>query len=134
MIGGILFTHGKIGQELLRTAEGIIGRQENVVALSNEGCSGAAMEDVLGEALSREGFRDGTVIFVDLARGSCWVAVERMRRKHRTVYVVSGVNLPMLLQFFYKRNDLELPVLVENLREAGTAGIEVGNYTLFPPR
>jgi PTS system mannose-specific IIA component len=127
MIGGILFTHGNIGQELLRTAEGIIGKQENVIALSNEGCSGAAMEDVLNEALSKEGFGDGAVIFVDLARGSCWVTVERMKQKRRNVYVISGVNLPMLLRFFYKRDNLEFPVLVEHLREGGTAGIEVGS-------
>ena len=129
MVGGILFTHGNIGQELLRTVEGIIGRQEGVVALSNEGCSGTGMEDVLADSLSKEIFRDGAVIFVDLARGSCWVAVERMRRKKKNVHVISGVNLPMLLRFFYKRDSLELPALIENLREGGTAGIEVGNLT-----
>ena len=131
MVGGILFTHGNIGRELLHTAEGIIGSQKDIVALSNEGCSGAAMEDILNEALSKEGFQDGAVIFVDLARGSCWVAVERMKRKKeiKNVYVISGVNLPMLLRFFYKRNSVELPTLVEKLREGGASGIEVGDVS-----
>lgn len=129
MIGGILFTHGHVGQELLRTAEGIIGKQENVMALSNEGCSGEAMEDVLDKALSKEIFHDGAVIFVDLARGSCWVAVERMKRKKKNVFVISGINLPMLLRFFYKRDSFQLPALIDNLRVGGIAGIEVGDFS-----
>lgn len=124
MVSGILFTHGNIGQALLHTAEGIIGKQENIEVLSNEGCSGTAMEDALNEILLKENFQDGTVVFVDLARGSCWVAVERMRKENKKVYLISGVNLPMLLRFFYKRDSLDLPALVENLCEGGTAGIE----------
>lgn len=126
MVGGILFTHGDIGRELLRTAESIIGGQENVVALSNEGCSATLMEDVLSETLSEECFRDGAVIFVDLARGSCWVAVERIKQNYKNIYLISGVNLPMLLRFFYKRDTLDLQTLVQNLRKGGIEGIQEG--------
>ena len=125
MIGGILFTHGDIGKELLRTAESIIGGQKNVVALSNEDCSATLMEHALSETLSKEDFCHGAVIFVDLARGSCWVAVERIKQKYENVHLISGVNLPMLLRFFYKRETLDLPALVQNLRDGGVAGIQI---------
>lgn len=128
MVSCILFTHGDVGRELLRTAEAIIGKQENVVALSNEGCSRAVMENVLVETLSKDRFRDGTVIFIDLARGSCWLTVQRMRQENKKMYVISGVNLPMLLRFFNKRDTHDLPELVRNLHEAGIAGIEVGDF------
>lgn len=126
MIGGILFTHGDIGKELLRTAEIIIGNQEHIVALTNDGCSATLMENALNDALSDGNFQDGVIIFVDLARGSCWVAAERLRERYENVYLISGVNLPMLLRFFYKREILDLPALVENLREGGVEGIQMG--------
>lgn len=126
MIGGILFTHGDIGKELLRTAESIIGGQENVVALSNEGCSATLMEHALSETLSKESFRDGAVIFVDLARGSCWVSVEMIIQNYENVHLLSGVNLPMLLRFFYKRETLDLPALIQDLQEGGIDGIQEG--------
>jgi PTS system mannose-specific IIA component len=125
MIGGILFTHGDIGKELLRTTEIILGSQERIVALSNEGCSATLMEEALSKTVSGEGFQDGVVIFVDLARGSCWVAAERLQQQYENVYLISGVNVPMLLRFFYKREILDLPTLVENLREGGIEGIQI---------
>jgi mannose/fructose-specific phosphotransferase system component IIA len=128
MVGGILFTHGDIGRELLRTAESILGGQRNVVALSNEGFSASLMEDALSETLKKEGFQEDVVIFVDLARGSCWVAVERIRQKNQNVYLISGVNLPMLLRFFYKRDSLDIQALVEHLREGGTEGIQIRGF------
>ena len=85
-------------------------------------------QNVLAETLTQKGFRDGTVIFVDLARGSCWVAVEKMRRERKNVYLISGVNLPMLLRFFYKRDTLDLPILFQNVREGGLDGIQTGGY------
>jgi PTS system mannose-specific IIA component len=125
MIAGILFTHGDIGRELLRTAETIIGSQEHVVALSNEGCSATLMEDALTEVLSQEEFSGDVVIFVDLVRGSCWVAVERIRQKYANVHLISGVNLSMLLLFFYKRQCLSLTDLLKSLCQGGIAGIQV---------
>jgi PTS system mannose-specific IIA component len=126
MVHGILFTHGDIGTELLRTAEIIIGSQEHIVALSNDGCSASLMEETLTKAVSKEDFPDGVIVFVDLARGSCWVAAERLREKHDNIHLISGVNLPMLLRFFYKREILELPELIKNLRDGGVEGIQVG--------
>ncbi len=133
MIAGILFTHGDIGRELLRTAESIIGSQERVVALSNEGCSATLMENALTEILSQEEFRDGVVIFVDLVRGSCWVAVERIRQKYGNVHLISGVNLSMLLLFFYKRHCLSLADLLKNLCQGGIDGIQVRGESLNRP-
>lgn len=132
MIGGILFTHGDYGRELLRTAESIIGDQDNIVALSNEGCSASLMEDTLAETLSKEDFRDGAVIFVDLARGSCWVAVERVKQKYENIHLISGLNLPMLLRFFYKRGTLDLPSLIQNLMDGGIEGIQRGESYKSP--
>lgn len=125
MIAGILFTHGDIGRELLRTAESIIGSQDHVVAISNEGCSATLMEDALVEVLSQKQFSGDVVIFVDLVRGSCWVAVERIRQKYPNVHLVSGVNLSMLLLFFYKRESMSLEDLLKNLCQGGIAGIQV---------
>jgi len=132
MIGGILFTHGHIGQELLRTAETIIGGQDHIVALSNEGCSATLMKEALTEALERENFRDGVLIMVDLARGSCWVAAERIQQEGDNIGLISGVNLPMLLRFLYKRELLPLPELVENMCRGGIEGVEVAHARSDP--
>jgi len=65
MVGGVLFTRGDIGREPARTDEALVGRLENVVVLSDEGCAVVVTEDVLAETLSREGSREGAAIFVD---------------------------------------------------------------------
>lgn len=119
----LLVTHGGLGQELIRTAEAILGGQTGAIAISNTGRS----SDALTEAIDAEilALPKGTpvVILADLAAGSCGMASRRAGAHAHGVRRITGVNLPMLLEFFHYRDALPLDELIPRLELKGKAGI-----------
>ncbi|MBI4530599.1 MAG: PTS galactitol transporter subunit IIBC [Candidatus Latescibacteria bacterium] len=118
MIGAIVLTHGQFGVELLKTAEGIVGKQEGVFAVSNANETyDAVKKRVIDEIQKLSSVRE-VVLFVDMPGGSCWrVAQEVFRASgEKRLIVLSGINLPMLLSFFVKRQTVgydEIPYVLE---------------------
>jgi mannose/fructose-specific phosphotransferase system component IIA len=123
---GLLVTHAALGMELLRTVEAILGPQSDVEVLSNERYSGEALSRAIEEQVRRlEPEGRSVVIFTDLAAGSCGIATRRADPCGRAVRKVTGVNLPMLLEFFHYRDTLPLDELLPRLEAKGKAGITV---------
>jgi mannose/fructose-specific phosphotransferase system component IIA len=122
---GLLVTHASLGQELLRTVEAILGAQTEVLVLSNDGYSGEALSAAIEERLRSLPAGRPVVIFTDLAAGSCGIATRRADCGGRAVRKVTGVNLPMLLEFFHYRDTLPLDELLPRLETKGKAGITV---------
>jgi len=121
----VLVTHGDLGLELVRTAESILGPQPDVVTVGNEGLSGDQLTAAI-ESRVRELPPDRpAVVFTDLAAGSCGIASRRVSTDGRTVRRITGVNLPMLLEFFHYRDTLSLDELMPRLESKGKAGIVV---------
>jgi PTS system mannose-specific IIA component len=121
MIKAVLVTHGFLGAELIRTVEGILGPQEGVGCVSNTGTSLDTLTDQVRELLSRD--QEPVLLFVDLVGGSCSHACQQIRALHKNVVVIAGVNLPMLLDFFYNRDLVPLEELAGRLLEKGKEGI-----------
>jgi mannose/fructose-specific phosphotransferase system component IIA len=71
-----------------------------LIPVSNTGCDRGTLEDRILAAV------DGhpAVVFVDLASGSCLVAVLKRLRGEQLVKVVTGVNLAMLVDFVFHRS------------------------------
>jgi mannose/fructose-specific phosphotransferase system component IIA len=122
---GLLVTHASLGQELLRTVEAILGAQTDVHVLSNDGYSGEALSRAIEERVREVPGERPVVIFTDLAAGSCGIASRRADHGARAVRKVTGVNLPMLLEFFHYRDTLPLDELLPRLEAKGKAGITV---------
>jgi len=120
-----LVTHAALGSELLRTAEGILGPQSDVHVLSNDGYSGDALSLALEQRVRDVPGERPVVIFTDLAAGSCGIASRRVAHGVRVVRKVTGVNLPILLEFFHYRDTLPLDELLPLLEAKGKAGITV---------
>jgi len=120
-----LVTHAALGSELLRTAEGILGPQSDVHVLSNDGYSGDALSHAIEERVRDVPGGRPVVVFTDLAAGSCGIASRRAAHGERVVRTVTGVNLPILLEFFHYRDTLPLDELLPRLEAKGKAGITV---------
>lgn len=121
---GIVVTHGSFGKELIRTAEGIIGTQEGIEILSNTGTSLQQLsEDVRAIIQRHRGAR--LYLFVDLLGGSCGTVCQEVRRHAPEATIFSGVNLPMILEFFHYRNRVDDAELRERLLTRGRDGIRV---------
>jgi mannose/fructose-specific phosphotransferase system component IIA len=122
MIHALIVTHGLLGEELLRCAEALLGHQEGVQTISNEGQD---LEGLCNMVASRIPKGEDTILFVDFCGGSPYVACRRACESSGKLAVISGVNLPMLTSFFTKRTTKDYDELVEIVREDGLRGIQL---------
>lgn len=98
-VRGIVVAHGGLAEALVEAAERIGGQRGALVAVSNENLDREEIERRVTEAVGT----GPAVIFVDMPCGSCFFAAMRLGRARPEVQVVTGVNLPMLLDFVNNR-------------------------------
>ncbi|MGE5927388.1 MAG: PTS sugar transporter subunit IIA [Gemmatimonadota bacterium] len=98
-LNGVVVGHGSVAKALVEAAEEITGLRGVLVPVSNTGCDRGALEERIVTAVG-EG---PAVVFVDLAAGSCLLAVLRRLRDREDVRIVTGVNLAMLVDFLFHR-------------------------------
>lgn len=127
----VILTHGMFGEELLRSAEMIIGRQDKVEVISIS--SGALMDDVslkMEEILSKYK-NESCLLFTDMFGGSP-SNISMAYLNQDSVEVVSGVNLPMLIKACTMRMDSKnnLSKIARESAEAGMASIKVAGELL----
>ncbi len=123
MIAVVVITHGQFGQELLRTAQDIVGRQEAVAALSVSPDMGLDnVAQALTETLNRLGSPDGTLILVDMLGGTpCNTAL--LKTKNLAAEIITGVNLYMVISSFTHRAQMDLKTLASKAAEDGRRAI-----------
>ncbi len=94
---GVVVCHGRLAAALADAAEGITGIKGALVPVSNTDCDRGTLESRILDAV------DGrpTVVFVDLASGSCLIATLARLRDRPNVKIVTGVNLAMLVDFVF---------------------------------
>ncbi len=130
MIGLVVATHGRLAEELLRTAEGIVGPLEQCEAVSV--AAGVSMEDArarLGEAVRRVDSGEGTLVLTDMFGGTpANLALTFLDEK---VEVVTGVNLPMIVKLATARGTaLALRAAAELLTAYGQKNITLASDLL----
>ncbi|NOZ61937.1 MAG: PTS sugar transporter subunit IIA [Calditrichaeota bacterium] len=123
MIGGIIVTHGPMAQPLIAAAETILGKADNIRALSTTPFSLKEIVSEVEKIIEKEAWDDGVLVMASLRGGSCWNAAVLIANKKSNVQVVSGVNLPMVISFLSKRNSLSLSELAETVYHDGVRGI-----------
>ena len=119
----LLVTHGVLGEELVRTASAILGAQTDVLTISNSGLSADALTAAIERGLEQIPAAAPVVLFTDLAAGSCGIASRRAETGGRVLRKITGINLPMLLEFFHYRDTLSLDELLPRMEAKGKAGI-----------
>ena len=122
MIGVVLATHGHLAQEMLRTAEAVVGELAQVAAVSVV----ATEPDVRGSieaAIRSVDQGEGVLLLTDLMGGSPTNLCLSFLTE-RKVEVVTGVNLPMLLKLGGLRaTHKPIEQLAHELAEAGRKSI-----------
>jgi PTS system mannose-specific IIA component len=121
----LLVTHGVLGRELVSTVEAILGKQTDVVTVSNNGLSADGLVQRLVDEIGHLPADAPVVLFSDLAAGSCGIASRRAELGGRELKRIAGINLPMLLEFFHYRDSLPLDQLLPRMEAKGKAGIVV---------
>jgi N-acetylgalactosamine PTS system EIIA component len=95
-VRAIVAGHGTFATGILSAVDQITGKGEQFIPITNTGLCAEDIQRTLLTALEETGAR---VIFTDLPAGSCTMAVRRLLRDRPDVLLVTGSNLPMLLDF-----------------------------------
>ncbi|WP_386690852.1 MULTISPECIES: PTS mannose transporter subunit IIAB [unclassified Lonepinella] len=122
----IIATHGVAANQLLKTTEMLIGEQENVATI--DFVPGENAETIMGkyqEKLTNELAHCDQVLFlVDTWGGSPFNAANRVANDQNNMNVITGVNVPMLVETFMARDDNpSLEELTAIALETGRTGV-----------
>ncbi len=130
MVGLVVATHGGLAQELLRTAEGIVGPLARCEAVSV--AAGVSMEEArsrLGEAVKRVDGGAGVLVLTDMFGGT--PANLALTFLDDNLEVVTGVNLPMILKLATARaENLTLRAAAELVTAHGQKNITLASELL----
>ncbi|MFP4622757.1 MAG: PTS sugar transporter subunit IIA [Gemmatimonadota bacterium] len=118
-VRGVVVAHARLAEALIGAVAEIAGADEGaLVALSNQGLAPPAIRERL-ESLVGPG---PTIVFTDLREGSCGLVGRQVCTDRPGRALVTGVNLPMLLDFVLNR-DRPLEELVARVIERGQSAV-----------
>ena len=118
---GVVVCHGPMAGALVEAAEQISGVDAALIPVSNMGCDRDTLEQRVLAAVDQH----PAVVFVDMASGSCLIAVLKRLRADPSVRVVTGVNLAMLVDFVFHRS--------LSPEEAASRAVAVGQASIRLP-
>ncbi len=122
MIGIVVITHGTLSEQLVATAGLIMGEPKEVHAVSFT--ARESLDNLRQKAnAALESYKsDGCLILTDIMGGSATnVCVELM--KNEKVEVLTGANLPMLLEAISYREGVDLKALATRVQASGVKSI-----------
>ncbi len=129
MIGVLIVTHKDLAEALLAVCDLILGRQENVAAVSlDPGAPPETLREQIQRALQQLN-GDGAVILTDMLGGTPSNLSLSFLQEGK-VEVVTGVNLPMLLKLASLRERNDLAEVARLLKQSGQSGITVASELL----
>jgi len=125
MIEALVLTHGKIGGEMVKVVEMILGPLPGLQAASNEGLSARQTAAVVGDWINSLPEPTQGLLLIDEHGGSCATAARLGGTEDAGIPVLSGVNLAMLLAFVTWREDLGRGELVQRIVDQGRKAVAV---------
>jgi mannose/fructose-specific phosphotransferase system component IIA len=118
-VRGVLLGHGDMPRGMVDAVRHITGCDDDALTpISNRGMS----PESLAEEVQRLIGSGPAIVFTDLPSGSCGFVARRLAQSTADLAVVSGVNLPVLVDFVMNRN-LPLDELVPRVLARGRASM-----------
>ncbi len=131
MIGIVIVTHCQLGEALIGAAEFIIGsRPESLESVSidlNE--SAEKLRNKISRGIKSVKDQDGVLILTDMFGGTPSNLSYSFLEEGR-IEVLSGVNLPILIQAASMRKKMKLDELASNLESFGKKSISLASGIL----
>ncbi|HHY80778.1 PTS galactosamine/N-acetylgalactosamine transporter subunit IIA [Thermoanaerobacter thermohydrosulfuricus] len=125
MVRLIVTGHGKFATGLIDGIEIIVGKQENLIGIEfnnqNLEIYTEQIENAVKEAKDKN---DSVIILTDLIGGTPFRISSFVSRNYSDVYVITGANIPMLIEAVLNRENFELNKFVNHLINIGKNGIE----------
>ncbi|MGG4608721.1 PTS mannose transporter subunit IIAB [Providencia sp. Me31A] len=123
-------THGVAAEQLLRTTEMLIGEQENVSFIDFiPGENADTLFEKYTQKLTDLDTSKGVLFLVDTWGGSPFNAASRIVNEHNNYDIITGVNVPMLVETFMCRDDNPtMDELITVALETGRGGVRAFKY------
>ena len=123
MIGIIVVSHGTLSEHLVSAASLILGEVKDVKAVTF--LARESLEDLRKKTneAAKDFTTDGCLILTDIMGGSATNVSIELVKSREDVYVVTGVNLPMLLEAINSRETTDLKSLAEQVSNSGVRSI-----------
>jgi mannose/fructose-specific phosphotransferase system component IIA len=115
---GVVVAHTEVAEALVAAVRAITGDDGGLVAVSNRGCDRAALLKRIAEAVGGR----PALLFADMAGGSCGQTAAVLARARPDLRVVTGVNLGMLVDFAFHRDE-PLAAAAERAVQTGRAAV-----------
>ncbi len=130
MVGVLVICHGNLGQELVKTAEIIVGKLDQCLAISmNPKHTIEELKEIVGSHLKKVDDGDGVLILTDLFGGTP-SNISLSFLQEGKVEVISGLNLPMLIKLASIRRDKSLEEIAPVIKEYGRRNISLASELL----
>ncbi len=117
-LNGVIVAHTELAEALLAAVRAIAGDETGLVAVTNRGSDRAELLKRLAAAVAGR----PTLVFTDMAGGSCAHTAVALARGRPDLRVVTGVNLAMLLDFVFHR-ERTLEAAAERAVQTGRTGV-----------
>ncbi len=122
-VPALVVMHADLAEALIRAAAKVFGPVDGIDVLSNEGLSRAELERAIEERVGR--WPHGGIVLTDFWGGSCHMCSAIAARGHGEVIVLTGLNLPVLIDFLHNRDAVEAQALAERLVKKGQDSIRL---------
>lgn len=122
-VPALLVMHADLSAALLRAAEQVTGLIEGVESLSNRGLSRADLEQEITKRVAA--WPEGGLVFADFWGGSCHQCGASAARGRGEVVVITGLNLPTLIDYLHNRERYGVIELAERLMKKGQESIRL---------
>ena len=131
MIGIVIVTHSQLGDALIEATEFIIGEKPDaLVSISIDLKESAeVLRKKIAEGIKKVRSEEGVLILTDMFGGTpSNLSYSFLEEGH--IEVISGVNLPILIQAVNIREKMGLDILAVKLEEFGKKSISLASSIL----
>ncbi len=130
MVGIVIVTHLKLGEELLAVTELIVGKLKQYQAVSINATEGVEeIREKISEAIRRVDRGKGILILTDMFGGTP-SNISLSFLEDEKIEVITGVNLPMLLKLSTYEGERDLAGLAKFIKSYGQKNINLASEIL----
>ena len=125
MIGILILTHGLFGENLLKTACGIMNESSNTKTLNlSRRLDFETLRKMVSGAIVELDADGGVLVLIDAYGGTSYNTSLPLMKEH-PISLVTGVNLPMVLSALSNRHRLKLDALARKVSEDAKKTISI---------
>lgn len=119
-IGLVIITHNEAATALLKTTEMLCGIQPNIEAVNFYGdMDNLSLLEKCEKSIKNLNIEDGIIFLVDVFGGTPFNVSFMLSKKYENSYIISGVNIPMILEAYdLREEDIPLNEKVNLIKKA----------------